>query len=168
MNSDLREKQIPVRCVIPLSSMFGGDAEDTRLLQVMADGAQNYLRCFKWCKGIRESYFGDGYGGIVAVFLFHIEPALPEVDEWLWVVFGDVPPAHLVTDACKTPSQALLGYIDEMSEWVRHAKQGKSSEDVIPVYIPPTPENATELAQRLELLRSTVVPAFLETEKVQH
>ena len=52
----------------------------------MAAGAEKYLRSFPWCKGIRQVYFGDGYGGVAAVFLFHIEPSREGVDEWLWVI----------------------------------------------------------------------------------
>ncbi len=158
---------VPVRCIIPLNLMKGDDAEDSRLLRIMADGAENYLRSFKWCKGIREAFFGDGYGGIVAVFLFRIDRGSSDVDEWLWVVFGDVPPAYLVTDECKTPSEALTGYIGEMSKWVALAKEGRSSSDVIPVYVPSTPENADDLAKRLTILREIVVPAFREAETMR-
>lgn len=158
---------VPVRCIIPLSQMAGDDEEDSRLLQIMADDAQSYLRSFKWCKGIRETFFGDGYGGIVAVFLFRIERESADVDEWLWVVFGDVPPAYLVTDECKTPSEALTGYIGEMSKWVALAKEGKSSVEVIPVYVPSTPENADDLAKRLTFLREIVIPAFQEAESMR-
>src|ERR1700691_705646 len=131
-----RNGKIPVKGVVPLDRMTGDDDEDDRLLKIMASGAQDYIRSFPWCKGIREAYFGDGYGGIVAVFLFRIEPAREGVDEWLWVVFGDVPRAYLVTDVCKTPSQALEGYMEEILKWVNLAKQGKASSDVIPVYVP--------------------------------
>src|ERR1700731_2936765 len=113
---DKGENKVPVKGVVPVDQMVGGDDEDTKLLQVMKSGAENYLRCFPWCKNIREIYFGDGYGGIVAVFLFRIEPSRRDVDQWLWVVFGDVPPAYLVVDARKTPSQALEGYIEEISK----------------------------------------------------
>ena len=98
------------------------------------------------------------------MFLFLIEPARAGVDEWLWVVFGDVPPAYLVTDACKTPSQTLELYIEHVSRWVELAKQGKSSNDVIPVYVPATPENAADLEKRLTMLRDVIVPAFRETK----
>jgi hypothetical protein len=155
---------MPVKGVTPLDQMVGEDDEDTRLLRVMASGAQNFLRCFPWCKNIREAYFGDGIGGIVAVFLFRIEPAREGVDEWLWVVFGDAPPAYLVTDACETPSQALEGYMEEMTKWVNLARQGTSSNDVIPVYVPATPENAADLERRLKFLQEIVVPAFREAE----
>lgn len=158
---------IPVKGVVPLDQMIGGDDEDTKLLRVMASGAENYLRCFPWCKGIREAYYGDGYGGIVAVFLFRIESSRADVDEWLWVVFGDVPPAYLVTDSCKTPSQALEGYIGEISKWVQLAKEGRSSKDVIPVYVPATPENAADVERRMKLLQEVIVPAFRAAEAVR-
>jgi len=161
------QNKIPVRGVVPLDRMIGGDDEDTRLLRVMASGAENYLRSFPWCKSIRETYFGDGYGGVVAVFLFRIEPARADVDEWLWVIACDVSPAYLVTDSCKTPSQALEGYIGEISKWVVLAKEGRSSKDVIPVCVPATPENAADVEKRIELLRRVIVPAFREAEAVR-
>jgi hypothetical protein len=156
--------KIPVTGVVPLAQMAGGDDEDLKLLKVMAAGAQNYLRSFPWCKNVREVYFGDGYGGVVAVFLFHIEPARANVDEWLWVISCDVSPAYLVTDLCKTPSQALEGYIEEVSKWIQLAKQGRSSKDAIPVYIPATPENAADVERRIKVLREAIVPAFREAE----
>jgi hypothetical protein len=136
-------------------------------LRVMASGAEKYIRSFPWCKGIREVYFGDGYGGVAAVFLFHIEPNRADVDEWLWIISCDVSPAYLVTDSRKTPSQALEGYIEEVSKWVQLAKQGYSSEDVIPVYMPATPENAVDVEKRLKLLQEAIVPAFREAEIVR-
>jgi hypothetical protein len=119
---DNSKSTIPVRGVIPLDQMVGGDDEDTQLLRAMASGADTYIRSFPWCKSIREAYFGDGYGGVVAVFLFHIEPA-EAVDEWLWVISCDVSPAYLVTDLCNTPSQALEGYINEILKWVQLASK---------------------------------------------
>jgi hypothetical protein len=155
---------VPVQGVVPLSQMVGVDEEDNRLLQVMATGAQGYIRCFPWCKQIREVYFGDGYGGTVAVFLVRIEPSRPGIDEWLWVVFGDVPPAYLVTDLSRTPSQALEVYVGEVSKWVELAKQSQSSPHVIPVYLPATPETAADVENRLKILRDVVIPGFREAE----
>jgi hypothetical protein len=133
----------------------------------MAAGAEEYIRSFAWCKSVRDVYFGDGYGGVVAVFLFHIEPARADVDEWLWVISCDVSPAYLVTDSCKTPSQALESYIEEVSEWVLLAKQGRDSSDVIPVYMPPTPENAADVERRLKVLQEEILPSFRNAEVVR-
>jgi len=118
-----KNTRIPVKGVVSIDQMVGADDEDTKLLRVMVAGAEKYLRSFSWCKSVREIYFGDGYGGVAAVFLFYIEPSIEGVDEWLWVISCDVSPAYLVTDSCKTPSQALQGYVDEVSKWVQSAKQ---------------------------------------------
>jgi hypothetical protein len=154
----------PVKGIIPIDQLVGDDEEDTRLLSEMAQKAREFISSFSWCQSIREAYFGDGFGGIVAAFLFRIEPSRAEVDDWLWVIVGDTPSAYLVTDDCKTPSEALDGYIWQMSKWVKLAKRGKSSNKVIPVNAPATPEFAEMLESRLKIFRDTVLPAFKENE----
>ena len=101
----------------PVDQMRGDDDEDTALLKGMYEEAASYLRGFKWCRRIAEAYFGLGIGGVVAVFLFRIEGP-PEVDQWLWVVVGDLPPAYLVTDDAPTPAVALEVYCSLMADWV--------------------------------------------------
>ena len=103
----------------------------------------------------------------MAVFLFHIEPNRPGIDEWLWVVVGDLPSAYLVLDNANCPSEALEGYLEEMFRWVELAKQGRSSKKVIPVNAPANPEFAQMLESRLEVLRNTIVPAFREMERLR-
>ncbi len=152
---------IPVTGVIPIDRMMGSDGEDTRLLRSMASQAQEYLLCFRWCKKIREVYFADGYGGVIALFFARIEPAQAGVDEWLWVVIGDdFPPAYLVTEECKTPLQAFERYIDGLAQWIQLAKQGKSSKDLMPIYVPANAENAAELDRKLKFLREVALPQF--------
>lgn len=132
----------------------------------MAQEAQDYLESFNWCKGVREAYFGGGYGGVIAVFLFRISPSGPEVDEWLWVVVGDLPPAYLVTDVSKTPSQALVSYVREMSNWIELIKRGRRTEDVIEVNLAATWENAAALEERLKIISEAIVPEFEAKEAV--
>jgi hypothetical protein len=151
---------IPVQGVIPIDQLFGDDEEDTKLLQAMAHYAREYLQSFAWCMSIRDAYFGDGVGAVVAVFLFHIEPSSPDVDEWLWVIVGDIPPAYLVIDDNTTPSLALQGYINEMSKWVKQAKSGKSTAKAIPVNKPATKENALLLEGRLKTIEEIILPRF--------
>jgi hypothetical protein len=158
------DSNIPVKGVIPIDQLFGDDEEDTKLLQAMAHYAHDYIQKFAWCKSVGSSYFGDGVGAVVAVFLFHIEPTQPDIDEWLWVVVGDIPPAYLVIDDSATPSLALEGYIDEMSKWVRLAKSGKSTSKAIPVNKPATKENALLLEARLKAIEEMIVPRFRDAE----
>jgi hypothetical protein len=147
--------------VEPASQMKGDSEHDTELLKQMLKEAQAYLSAFDWCEAIRESHFGLGVGGVVAVFLFRIIPSREGVDEWLWVVVGDLPPAYLVTDENPTPVSALEAYAEEMKAWVAAAEEGRSVEDFIPVNVPPTHENVEGLKRRLTFLTTEIIPRFV-------
>ncbi len=122
----------------------------------MFQEAKEFLSSSTWCERIEESFFGFGYAGIVAVFLFRIVPARPGVDDWLWVVVGDLPPAYLVTEGNLTPDLAIDGYICEMSKWVQAAKEGRPVDHLIPVNVPATQENAEALEGRLNAVRRII------------
>lgn len=124
--------------------------------------AKNYLSYYDWCKEIREEYVGLFVPGIVGVFLFRISPGRPEVDEWLWVIVGDLPPTYLTCDKCPNPATALDGYIGAMSEWVDAASSGMSVAELIPVDVPATPENADLLRKRLDYLDQRVLVDYQE------
>jgi hypothetical protein len=141
-----------------VAQLAGDDEEDARLLRAMSEQAERYLSSFAWCKAIREFYFGDGVGGIIAIFFARIEAIGTGIDEWLWVVVGDIPPAYLVTDVCHTPKQAAEAYIKEMCKWVAATQLGQTSEEIIPVNVPATSEWAEELAKRLDWVDSEIVP----------
>jgi len=151
---------LPVSGVIPISDMHGDDDDETRRLRVMELKARDFITNTDWCNGIRDFYFGDGIGDVVAIFFARIIPARLSVDEYVWIVVGDIPPAYLVSDDCPTPKAALEGYIWEMRKWVALAKQGKSSRDVIPVNAPATPQWAETLNSRLDALEQKLIPLW--------
>jgi hypothetical protein len=151
---------LPVSGVIPISDMHGDDEDETRRLRDMEAKARDFITDFDWCDGVREFYFGEGIGDVFAVFLARITPARPSVDEYVWIVMGDFPPAYLVIDDCPTPKAALEGYIWEMRKWVALAKEGKASRDVIPVNVPATPEWAETLESRLDALEQKIMPIW--------
>ena len=132
--------------------MAGEDDEETRRLRNMEQTARDFIGDFDWCEEIRAFYYGAAVGNVFAVFLAHIRPAQNTVDEYLWIVVGDLPSAYLVTDDSANPKEALEGYIWEMRKWVALAKEGRSSDDIIPVNVPPTPEWAEALESRLDAL----------------
>ncbi len=146
--------------VVPAEKMKGEDAEDTELLQRMLGEATEYLEAFDWCRSIEESYFGLGVSGVVAVFLFRIRPKREGIDDLLWVVVGDLPSAYLVTDNSPSPSLALECYVELMSEWVEAATKGQAIDDLIPVNVAPTLENAKLLQGRLEFLSAKIIPLY--------
>lgn len=133
---------------------ISGDSEkDTRLLRGMAQEAREYLLSFHWCKAIQKEWFGWGVGGVAAVFLFEIDAANADVDKLLWVIVGDLPSAYLVVDESPTPLDALRTYLELMQEWITAVREGKLTEECIPVNSAETRENADALENRLNFLK---------------
>ena len=155
----------PAKHVVPLTSIEGESMEEKKLLLDLAAQALEFVRTFSWCGGLREQYFGNGVGGIIGIFLVRISPVSTDVDEWLWIVVGDVPPAYLVLDDAKTPSEALSAYISEMSRWVDAVEKGETIADLIPVNAPPTSEYAALLHRRLKMLEEDLLPQFRDDER---
>jgi hypothetical protein len=104
------EPDLPVSGVIPIAEMHGEDEDESVRLRAMEKCARDFLESFLWCGGILDFYFGDGIGDVFAVFLARIMPVYPDVDEYLWIIVGDLPSIYLVTDLSKTPKEALETY----------------------------------------------------------
>lgn len=124
---------------------------------VMYTEAKDYLEFYDWCAQILDSYVGILHPGVVAVFLFEIRPSRKDVDDWVWVIVGDLPPAYVTTDQCPNPAAALEGYIGAMREWVEAASTAKSVASLIPVNVPATPEYAEKLRFRLDFLDERIL-----------
>jgi hypothetical protein len=139
--------------------MTGEDAEETGLLKAAFNEARAYLGSFAWVHSIREAYFGVGVGGVVSTFLFRID-AEPNVDEWLWVVVGDLPSCYLVTDRASDGIEALKTYCEVMEDWVETVRARGDLAEAFPVKAPPTVENAAALESRIAALRKDVIPAL--------
>ncbi|TIV24702.1 MAG: hypothetical protein E5V74_01325 [Mesorhizobium sp.] len=120
--------------------------------------AREYLEFYNWVLSIKGEYFGYGAEGIIYIFLFEIEPGRPEVNRWIWVIVGDVPPAYLPADDATTPFEVLDSYIGALEEWVEAAREGKSVAELIPVNVDATPANAEMLAGRLKFLDERILP----------
>jgi hypothetical protein len=137
--------------LFPEASIVGEDEDDTALLHKMSEAARSYVSSFSWCSAILNSYFGGGVGGIFAVFFFHIRPNRSDVEPWIWIVVGDIPPAYLPLSDCKSPTEVFRTYIRGMSRWVELARKGETGtpeEGVPPVNVPATPEWAAELNKK--------------------
>lgn len=148
--------------VRPIDQMVGDHAEETLLFQQAQREAAEYLSAQPWCHAIRESYFGAGMGGILAVFLFRIDPDA-RTPEWQWVTVGDLPSAHVDIENAPDPATAVERYCALMDGWIHAVRQRAPLIDVFPVQAKPTAANADALERRVAFLRSDVVP-FLRSE----
>jgi hypothetical protein len=148
----------PVPSAVPIEALRGEDDQDTNLLRDMAEEAVRYVQSFDWCMELHEQYFGDGIGGVVALFLFRITIRDFEVPEWVWIIVGDLPPTYLGFNGFPSPRAALLLYIEGVEEWLAASPEERASGDLIPIDVPPRPELIEMLSGRAATLRSAVLP----------
>lgn len=138
------------------------DEEDYESFDDYAERAQSYIESFAWCDEVREVKVGLFFPGILGVFLAEIETTLPEVDDRIWVIIGNLPPAYIADENldCPNAAQALDGYVGAMFEWVKAVEERRSIDNVIPVNVPPTKEWAKELRGRLEFIDENILPDY--------
>jgi hypothetical protein len=159
------ERYIDFSKVIPESKITGDDQEEAIELSNMLREAKAYILSFDWCRDIEEAYLGIGFSGIISIFLFKLCPAKAKVDEWLWVVVGDVPPAYISVINAPNPATALDAYIGAMEDWVKAVRAGDSVDSLIPVNVPPNLEWANKLESRLKFLDSKILTMYKDDLK---
>jgi len=147
---------------VPAAQIEGEDPHETHELKVLLREASTYLQSFAWCRRIREEYMGIGVGGVIGVFLFRIIPSGDDVDEWVWVVAGDLPLAYITAEEAPNAACALDAYIGAMDRWVAAAKVGDPTDGLIPVDVPPSPEHARQLEARLRFLDREILSRYGE------
>jgi hypothetical protein len=155
---------VPIDGLTPVEIIVGDDDEDTALLRNMALSATKYLESFDWCVSIVSCFFAKGIGGIFAVFLFRIVPANASIDEWLWVVDGDLPSAYLPLQDAKSAAEVFHLYVAGMTRWVAYARSGQRQmpEDVPPLNYPANLEWADSVEHRVNSLQSILGTVFSE------
>jgi hypothetical protein len=143
----------------------GSKDDDVKIISQMHADALVFINYFNWCEEVREEYVGFIYPGIVAVFLFKIQPAQKNVDEWVWVIVGDVPSAYITCEESPNPATALDAYIGAMQDWVDAAASGLSTKNLIPVDVEATKENAERLRAKLKYLDEKILSGYQEDLK---
>lgn len=129
-----------------------GLSEKDKNLYGLSVEAKNYLLRHKWCKSILSGWLAVYWEGVLGVFLFEIEPSGSGVDEYVWIVVGDIPPAYVDVESGENSREVLESYVAIMRDWADTVLKGESVEDCYPVEVPPTKEYADMLQNRLDLL----------------
>jgi hypothetical protein len=166
----LERRGLQIAVALQASSQIEGDDEvDTLLLNKMLEDASSYLSRHSWCASIKQAYFAGGVGGILAIFFFHIDSSRQDVDPWIWVIVGDIPPAYLPLSDCESQAEAYALYTKGMMRWAEIVRAGDDPsrhDNTPPVNVPASREWADRLSQRLHALSFTVAPFFTESEEV--
>jgi hypothetical protein len=140
----------------PVDEIDNRNPEDPLSFWRLAQEARTFLASQQWCKSIRRGFLDIGWEGILAVFYFELEPASEEVDDSVWVVVGDLPPAY-ISNTNTDGATALDGYVYEMQRWVDAVKNGRPADDLVPVDVPATLEHAEMLEKRLDFIRQRLL-----------
>ncbi|MEO6133932.1 MAG: hypothetical protein ABIP35_02190 [Ginsengibacter sp.] len=116
--------------------------------------AKNYIEDFDWCVSTKKCWYDKDFGIYekIGIFLFEIEPLNENVDDFIWVVVGDLPSVYL-DKSIKTGQEALEQYCELMQEWADSVKSGNSLEECYPVPVDPTIENAELLNSRIAFVK---------------
>lgn len=155
-----------IQDLLPVAEIQGDSAKDTALLRRMAEEAVSYVQSFAWCPPVKQTLFGDGVGGVVAVFMVLFSERIAGADDdRLWVVVGDLPSAYLVVESGETPHDALEKYCALMNDWVAAVNGDRPMTDVFPVPVEATTDNANALRNRLEFIRKEILGRPAERER---
>jgi hypothetical protein len=133
----------------------------------LTQAAERFLARQSWCAQVQNVTRVFAIAGVLGVFRCTLLPSNPKADIMVWVIVGDLPPAYIVHEPGDSWQDALIGYVDEMDEWVRAVQNGTSLDDVIPVNGAPTLDNAAMLASRLDFIRTRLLdvdPDSLESD----
>ena len=138
----------------PASMIEGKDEEERRSssgrcslrLEVSSDHFDGALRSRKSISASRSESWSS-------LFLFRFAEEVRGMDEYLWVVVGDLPSAYFVADDAPTPRSAAEVYCrlmqDSVSTVLRKAPLKAPLDDVYPVQANATEEMALKLDSRL-------------------
>lgn len=130
------------------------EIEDIQAILSLYYDAKNYIEDFDWCISTKKCWYDKDHGIYekVGVFLFEIEPINDTVDDFIWVIVGDLPFVYL-DKSIKTGEEALETYCELMQEWSDKVKSGNSLDECYPVPVDPTRENADLLSSRIAFIR---------------
>jgi hypothetical protein len=134
------------------------DIEETKAVLILYERAKEYLESFAWCKNIVKCWFDKDWCiyDKVGVFLFEIDPLNEDVDDYIWIIVGDLPSVYL-DKSVLTPNDALISYCDLMEDWANCILNDYDISECYPVIAEPTKKNAELLIKRVEFIRREII-----------
>ncbi len=145
------------------------EKDDLEFFDEIVGRSRRYLESFSWCDRVVNVRIGIFHPKVLGVFLLEIESTRLDVDELIWVIMGDLPPAYISgqkPEDCPNAAFALDGYVLAMMDWVEAVEKDLSVEELIPVNVPPTKEWARILRGRLEFIEEEILSDYQEFLKV--
>lgn len=130
------------------------EIEEVQAILSLYYDAKNYIEDFDWCVSTKKCWYDKDYSihEKIGIFLFEVEPINDTVDDFIWVIVGDLPSVYL-DKSVTTGEEVLKTYCELMQEWADNVKSGKSLNECYPVPVDPTTENADLLSSRISFIQ---------------
>jgi hypothetical protein len=134
------------------------EVEEVQTVLILYKEAKEFLENFSWCVSIRKCWYDDEHEICekIGVFLFEIEPINDTIDDFIWVIVGDLPSVYL-DKSITTGHEALDTYCELMQEWIDNVKSGRSLKECYPIPVEPSKENANLLDSRIKFIKQTLL-----------
>ena len=148
------------------TELAGEDAEETVALHDLVERAEDFALSMQFCDALKGKWYAFGMAPIFAVFLFYADntEGENEIDDWFWVIVGDIPGGIVLSGFADNPEDALRVYIGQHRDWVEAVNIGEPVDNLVPVNIPATREWAEQLEAGLDRLEGTLEENFGEEE----
>jgi hypothetical protein len=143
--------------MLDIRELASAEVEYVDELAGLSDRALRFVESNAWCTSVVRGMFDRGWGNILAVFYFVIQPAYDYVPRDIWVVVGDLPSAHIDIQDNPNGACAIDGYVREMQRWIDQVMKDRSPGELIPVDVLPTREYAQELQRRIDIVTETIL-----------
>lgn len=151
--------------LVKVCDLTGTDVEDLDEQLIYIEEAKAYLQEHKWCKSIVESWYDKGWAGILTITLFEIIPNEKGVDNFVWVIAGDLPPVYIDIESATNGTCALKAYTVIVRDWLECVFNGNGVDDCYPINVPPTKEYAKMLKSRVDFIETEILTMFPEDLK---
>lgn len=132
--------------------------DENKTAYKLYESAKAYLLSHPWCTEIENAWIGAQWDDILAVFLLKIKSDQAEVDEYIWMIEGDIPPAYIDIESAPNIKEAIECYIFIMNDWVEAVQNNDPLDDCYPIEVFPTQENAEMLEKRLRFIEERILP----------
>ena len=132
--------------------------EEVEAVKALTAEAEGFVYSYHWMPPVESLTLAFGVGPMIGLFLMRFEPGgLPE--DWeRWVVVGDLPSMHFETDDTPTPDIALDLYCAIAENWAENVLHSQDLSDSYPLDVPPTEDNARMLLDRVDFIRTKIIP----------
>jgi hypothetical protein len=142
--------------MILLEEALKSKPEDLEFV-ALAKEANLFLKGHNWCKAIEKQWLAANWDNILIVFYFDLIPNSSDVDDHVWIIVGDIPPAYIDIESANNETEAVRAYTEIMDDWVQCVKSGRSVDDCYPINVAPEKKYADMLDIRLQFIRKYIL-----------